>query len=67
MEGKKDPNKHNYMKRIATLQRAGKIPSAPGVYQIDVRHDDWCNIYRGGYCNCDPEIVLRKDGKEALL
>jgi hypothetical protein len=26
---------------------------------IDVYHDEWCRINRGGYCNCDPDIKLR--------
>jgi hypothetical protein len=21
-----------------------------------VKHDDWCRVYKGGECNCDPEI-----------
>jgi hypothetical protein len=37
------------------LYRQGKVPKA-GPMMTDVCHDDWCGIYRGRYCNCNPEI-----------
>ena len=53
-----DPRKHNYYRKLIKLVEEGKLP--PGyVGEVDVYHDDWCRIYRGGYCNCDPEIKLR--------
>ena len=27
-----------------------------GVYTTAVLHDDWCHIYKGGNCNCDPVV-----------
>jgi hypothetical protein len=54
-----DPMKHNYMKKFMKLQRKGKLPKI-GLAQVDIYHDDWCGIYRGGYCNCHPVIKLRK-------
>lgn len=28
-----------------------------GHYQVDVRHDGWCNLLAGkGPCNCNPEV-----------
>ena len=27
--------------------------------EVDIYHKDWCRIYRGGYCNCDPDVRLR--------
>ena len=30
----------------------------PGVKHAFVRHDSWCAIFRGGLCDCDPEVVL---------
>jgi hypothetical protein len=53
-----DPRKHNYYKKLMELLEQGKLP--PGrVTDVDICHDDWCRIYRGGYCDCDPEIKLR--------
>jgi len=31
--------------------------TGPGIYHINVQHDDWCDLLRArGPCNCDPEI-----------
>lgn len=27
-----------------------------------VRHDDWCRIYKGKQCNCDPIVEIEVDG-----
>jgi hypothetical protein len=52
-----DPLQHNYYKKLLQLVEQGKV--LPGrVMEVDVYHDDWCRIYCGGYCNCDPEIEL---------
>jgi hypothetical protein len=51
------PHKHNYYRKLMELVEQGKIP--PGrLTDVQVCHDDWCRIYQGGYCNCDPEIKL---------
>jgi hypothetical protein len=29
----------------------------PGLYEITVRHDSWCDLMAGrGPCNCDPAV-----------
>ena len=28
------------------------------VSDISVQHDDWCAIYKGRPCNCDPDITM---------
>jgi len=34
----------------------------PGeVTHIVCYHDDWCNIYKGGCCNCTPDIKLHAE------
>ena len=53
-----DPRKRNYYRKLLDLVEQGKVPVGR-VREVDVCHDDWCRIYRGGYCNCDPEIRLR--------
>jgi hypothetical protein len=53
-----DPRKHNYYRKLIALYERGVLP--PGrVREVDIYHDDWCRIYRGGYCNCEPEVRLR--------
>jgi hypothetical protein len=53
-----DPRQHNYYEKLMKLVAEGKILPAQ-ITEVDVYHDDWCHIYQGGYCDCDPEIVLR--------
>jgi hypothetical protein len=53
-----DPRKHNYYKKLMKLVNRSKLPRAR-LSEVDVYHDDWCRIYRGGYRNCDPEIKFR--------
>jgi hypothetical protein len=53
-----DPRKHNYWKKLMKLVEQEKLPLGR-IQDVDIYHDDRCRIYRGGYCNCDPEIKLR--------
>ena len=50
-----DPRKHNYYEKLMNLVQEGKVPRGR-ITEVDICHDDWCRIYQGGYCNCDPEI-----------
>jgi hypothetical protein len=29
---------------------------------VIVQHDDWCGIYRGGGCDCTPDVSLHPHG-----
>jgi hypothetical protein len=31
----------------------------PGLYEIEVQHDDWCTIWKTGICNCSPTVAKR--------
>ena len=44
---------HNYMRKLLALAQ-----TRPGIFPVNIAHDDWCAIYSGGYCNCDPDIEL---------
>jgi hypothetical protein len=33
----------------------------PGLHHVDVLHDEWCGIFKGKDCNCNPEIQLGGD------
>jgi hypothetical protein len=52
-----DPLKHNYFRKLLQLVEQGQVPR-DRITEVDICHDGWCRIYRGGYCNCDPEIRL---------
>jgi hypothetical protein len=62
-----DPTKHNYYKKLMKLYVQGRIPTA-SLTEVDIFHDDWCGVYSGRYCNCDPDIKLRtqraNDGRD---
>ena len=46
-----------YIKEIQQRLEAGEMTAPPGeVRHITVQHDDWCSIFRGGECNCKPEV-----------
>jgi len=52
--------KPNYIRALKAAIRSGKLKTAAGqVVHIDVAHDDWCAIFKGGICNCDPEVSFR--------
>jgi hypothetical protein len=47
------------MKKLIEMHARGETPSV-GLSDVDIAHDDWCAVYTGGYCNCDPDIRVRK-------
>lgn len=53
-----DPTKHNYYKKLMRLYEQGELPTAC-LAQLDIYHDDWCGVHKGGYCNCDPDLQVR--------
>jgi len=38
--------------------------SKPGVFQMNVAHDSWCNLLSGkGECNCSPTLTTEGKSK----
>jgi hypothetical protein len=38
-----------------------------GAYLIQIQHDDWCGVYSGQECNCNPDrVMLDANGKEII-
>lgn len=54
-----DPRPHNYWSMLQALAAQGKAPLGE-LTRASIYHDDDCAVFEGGYCNCDPDIVLRK-------
>jgi hypothetical protein len=49
----------NYVFKVR--QFVAQHPELEGKYtDLDIRHDNWCAIYRSGPCNCDPDVELLK-------
>lgn len=49
---------HNYLRKLRYLMRVGALPYTVGLHQLTIFHDDWCGIYQGKRCNCNPDIRL---------
>ena len=45
----------NYITKLDRLIQEGTI-SVGGLQHIQVKHDNWCAVYKGKDCNCDPDI-----------
>lgn len=47
-----------YMAKVMEL--AATLGLDPGVLEIEVLHDEWCAIMRGGrHCDCEPDVRVR--------
>ena len=53
----RDPTKHNYFKKVMELSKLDAVKK--GHSTISIHHDEWCKIYKGKYCNCDPDVELK--------
>lgn len=50
---------HNHQRKIEAMVARGELVIEPGQIQhVNIAHDPWCAINRGGYCNCDPDISV---------
>jgi hypothetical protein len=54
---------HNYK---AELEKLLVGDQEPGLVHALIFHDDWCDVYSGGFCNCKSEIVLVPDSDEVV-
>ena len=50
-----------YLRKIIATAQQRQL--SPGLHIVQVRHDDWCALWQGGECNCDPEISMAAPGK----
>lgn len=44
-----------YRERLKKIIKG--LPARTGVVRVEVRHDSWCDIYKGRGCNCTPDVV----------
>jgi hypothetical protein len=47
------------------LSRLAGVTSPPGLRHVEIKHDDWCDVFKDKPCNCDPKVVLltEEDGR----
>ncbi|MFA5166575.1 MAG: hypothetical protein WC449_04780 [Candidatus Paceibacterota bacterium] len=62
MTAYKNPSttEHNYKNKMLNMIKTGKIKCDVGLSMYDIFHDDWCDVYTGGFCNCNPDIVISR-------
>jgi len=52
--------KDEFVYKILDIIKDGKAKMPKGrVAIIDVAHDLWCPVFRGGRCICDPDVTIR--------
>ena len=49
---------HNYLVKIRKMWETGELPRTAGYHQIAVYHDDFCGVFEGKRCDCDPDVSL---------
>lgn len=49
----------NYCAEV--IRQGCKLPPGGQLYHVDIYHDDWCGMFSGRTCDCDPDIVIRPD------
>jgi hypothetical protein len=59
MKRTQHPPQHNYIAKIHAMWRTGALPREIGLHMLDVAHDDWCAMFEGKRCDCDPDISLK--------
>jgi len=52
---KKDFGRHNYSDG---MMEAAKTLDSGQIGMLRIRHDGWCKIFKGDYCNCEPDLYL---------
>lgn len=58
-------NQHNYQTKINRLLQAGQLTPQPGqVIKVHVYHDNYCQVFKGGLCNCNPDIKADPIGRQ---
>ena len=50
---------HNYLPKLLAMYERGEIARV-GLQEVNVYHDDWCGIYKNAWCDCDPDVELKK-------
>jgi hypothetical protein len=46
---------HNSLTKIQQLWLSGALPREVGYHHLPVEHDDWCGIFAGQRCHCEPD------------
>jgi hypothetical protein len=53
---------HNYIPKLLQMISAGKFPRGKR-RDVEILYDDWCRIFQGEACNCNPIVQARSNQK----
>jgi hypothetical protein len=49
-----DGESHHYIEKLMRYVEQATVGT--GDHHVRISHDDWCAMFKGGVCNCDPDI-----------
>ncbi len=47
-----------YMEKVLKIAEEIVDPDNPQVHHVGIVHDDWCAIFKGKACNCNPDVRI---------
>lgn len=54
-----------HVTKLRDLLSTRELSFKPGtVTQLRVAHDDWCGVFKGRACDCDPDIDVVRQNDE---
>jgi hypothetical protein len=56
-----------YQHRMIAAFASGAVSATPGIHVATVEHDPDCSIYRGGGCDCVPDISISLNGTVLVI
>jgi len=65
MTADRKKRRENYLRQpyIGPMLRAARKAKPGTVTHVYIYHDDWCSVFRGGLCDCNPEVVAADVGE----
>lgn len=66
------PEENNYQVAVNWLRGCGRLDELEevGAHVLGVKHDDWCGVFDGRACDCEPVLEVagvRKEYPKSLL
>jgi hypothetical protein len=50
----------NYEEKVAAfMEKHPELKAEGSINMLNISHDDWCGIFKGRACDCDPEISTK--------
>jgi len=49
----------NYLRAFMKVPATHPSRQPGAITFAEIQHDDWCRIFKGGVCNCNPNLIMR--------